>query len=146
MKNNKILIILITLFLIIILSIYALKISKENSSRALDNYNKEYETYLNKTIYGTELATLINKVVNTNENNDIKKDENNYFIENEENSIKIEIKMSLTEKTYPMEEIYNKNTAEFVKYFNVIEFKCTSLEYHEKTGKISKMFFEQVEK
>lgn len=146
MKNNKILIILITLFLITILSIYALKISKESTLRALDNYNKEYETYLNKTIYGTELATLINKVVNTNENNDIKKDENNHFIENEENSIKIEIKMSLTEKTYPMEEIYNKNTAEFVKYFNVIEFKCTNLEYHEKTGKISKMFFEQVEK
>lgn len=149
MKNNRILIILmtlITLFLIIVLSIYALKISKESSSRALDNYNKEYETYLNKTIYGTELATLINKAVNTNENNAIEKDENNHFIENEENSIKIEIKMSLTEKTYPMEEIYNKNTAEFVKYFNVIEFKCTSLEYHEKTGKISKMFFEQVEK
>lgn len=145
MKNNKILIILITLFLIIILSIYALKISKQSSSRALENYNKEYETYLDKTIYGTELATLINKVVNLNENNDIKKDENNHFIDNEENSIKIEITMLLTEKTYPMEEFYNNDTAEFVKYFNLIKFKCTSLDYHKKTGKISKMFFEQIE-
>ncbi|MGN1310250.1 MAG: hypothetical protein ACI4VP_00815 [Clostridia bacterium] len=143
---KKLLAVLIILFLIIIFSIYALKINKESSKRALEKYNNEYEFYLNKTIYGADLATIINKVINLNESNKVQKDEKNYYIENEENSIKIEIKMSLTEKTYPMEEIYNKNTAEFVKYFNVIEFKCTSIEYHKETGKISKMFFEQVEK
>lgn len=142
---KKLLIILLILFMIIIFSIYALFISKKVQTNNLTNYNREYEKYLNKTIYGTELATLINKVTNINENNKIEKNEKNHYIENEENSIKIEIAMLLTEKTYPMEEIYNTDTAEFVKYFNLEKFKCTKIEYHKKTGKISKMLFEQVE-
>lgn len=142
---KKLLIILLLLFMIIIFSIYALFISNKAKVNSLKNYNKEYEEYLNKTIYGTELATLINKVTNINENNKIEKDEKNHYIENEENSIKIEITMLLTEKTYPMEEIYNKDTAEFVKHFSLEKFRCTKIEYHNKTGKISRMLFEQVE-
>lgn len=142
---RKLLIILILLFMIIIFSIYGLFISNKAQTNSLKNYNREYEQYLNKIVYGTELATLINKVTNINENNKIEKNEKNYYIENEENSIKIDIKMLLTEKTYPMEEIYNKNTAEFVKHFNLEKFECVKIEYHNKTGKISKMIFEQVE-
>lgn len=141
---KKLLIILIILFLIIVFSIYALKINKESEARSLKKYNLEYEEYLNETIYGTDLATLINKAVNSNENNKIEKDENNYYIENEENSLKIEIKMTITKKTYPMEEIYNKDTAEFIKYFNTEKFECTKIEYHKKTGKVSKLIFEQI--
>lgn len=141
---KKLLIILIILFLIIVFSIYALKINKESEARSLKKYNLEYEEYLNETIYGTDLATLINKAVNLNENNKIEKDENNYYIENEENSLKIEVKMTITKKTYPMEEIYNKDTAEFVKYFNTEKFKCTSIKYHKKTEKVSRLIFEQI--
>lgn len=142
---KKVLIILLILFMIIIFSIYALFITNKAQTNSLRNYNREYEEYLDKTIYGTELATLINKATNVNEKNKIEKDKKNYYIENEENSIKIEITMLLTEKTYPMEEIYNTDTAEFVKHFNLEKFKCTKIEYHNKTGKISKMLFEQVE-
>ena len=141
---KKLLLILLLLFIIIIFSIYGLLINNKAQDNTLKNYNREYEEYLDKTINGTELATLINKVTNINEKNSIQKDENNYYIENQENSIKIEIKLIFTEKTYPMEEIYNKDTAEFVKYFNLEKFKCTSIEYHNKTGKISKMLFEQI--
>lgn len=141
---KKLLVILLLLFMIIIFSIYALFINNQTQIKTLKNYNKEYEEYLDKTIYGTELATLINKVTNINENNKIEKDKKNHYIENEENSIKIEITMLLTEKTYPMEEIYNTDTAEFVKHFNLEKFKCTKIEYHSKTGKISKMLFKQV--
>ena len=142
---KKSLIILLLLFMIIIFSIYLLIINNKAQINTVKNYNSEYEQYLGKTIYGTELATLINKVVNINEDNKIEKDEKNHYIENGENSIKIEIAMLLTEKTYPMEEIYNTNTSEFVKYFNLEKFKCTTIEYHSKTGKISNMLFQQVE-
>ena len=142
---KKVLIILLILFMIIIFSIYALFITNKAQTNSLRNYNREYEEYLDKTIYGTELATLINKATNVNEKNKIEKNKKNHYIENEENSIKIEITMLLTEKTYPMEEIYNTDTAEFVKHFNLEKFKCTKIEYHNKTGKISKMLFEQVE-
>lgn len=142
---KKLLVILLILFMIIIFLIYALFLTSKAQNNTLRNYNKEYEEYLDKTIYGTELATLINRVTNVNENNKIAKDEKNHYIENEENSIKIEITMLLTEKTYPMEEIYNTDTAEFVKHFNLEKFKCTKIEYHNKTGKVSKMLFEQIE-
>ena len=141
---KKLLLILLSLFIIIIFSIYGLLINNKELNITLKNYNREYEEYLNKTINGTELATLINKVINTNEKNGIKKDKNNYYIENEETSIKIEVKLIITEKTYPMEEIYNKDTDEFVKHFSLENFKCKSIEYHNKTGKISKMLFEQI--
>lgn len=142
---KKLLIILLILLIIIIFSVYALVINNKTRITNLKNYNREYEEYLDKTIYGTELATLINKVTNLNENNKIEKNDKKHYIDNGENSIKIEIKMLLTEKTYPMEEFYNTNTAEFVKHFNLEKFKCVKIQYHNKTGKISKMLFEQIE-
>lgn len=141
---KKLLLIMLVLFMIIIFSIYGLLTKGKIQSNSLKNYNREYEEYLNKKISGTELATLINKVININEKNDLKKDENNYYIENQEDSIKIEIELAITEKTYPMEEIYNKDTAEFVKHFSLENFQCTSIAYHKETGKVSKMLFKQI--
>lgn len=68
-----------------------------------------------------------------------------YYIDNGENSIKIDLKMTTVNKTYPMEEIYNKEITNFVQNFNFISFKCTSIEYHERTGKISKLVFEELQ-
>lgn len=142
---KKLLIILISLFIIIIFSIYALWLNNTSMKKNIENYNREYEEYLQKTINGTELATLINKVIYSNDKNNIQKDKNNYYIENDENSIKIEVTILLTEKTYPMEEFYNNDTAEFVKHFNLEKFQCTKIEYHNKSGKVSRMIFEQIE-
>ena len=143
---KKIVLIIFIVFLIIVFWLYALKIKQESKVREIKKYNTEYEAYLNKTIYGADLATLINKAVNSNEKNHIKKDKNKHYIENEKDSIKIEIKINLTNKTYSMEEFYNNDTAEFVKFFNAIEFKCNEILYHKETGKVSKMIFEQTEK
>ena len=101
---------------------------------------------LGKEIYGAEIATLINKVTEQNERNNVSKDENGYYIDNGTNSIKIDLKMITVEKTYPMELIYKNDVTNFVKNFNVILFKCTNIEYHKETGKVSKLIFEQIEK
>ena len=140
---KKTFIVLLTFFLIIVCMLYAFKIKKESEGRELKKYNLEFENYLNKTIYGADLATLINKAVNLNEENNIQKDEHNHYIENGENSLKIEVKLSYTKKTYSMEESYNNDTSEFVKYFNSNIFKCNQIFYHKNTGKVSKMMFEQ---
>ena len=84
--------------LILLIYVSGVLITKNNSNRIVKQENLKYEYYLDKTIYGTDLATIINKVVNENENNGIKKDENNYYIENEENSIKVEVKMKIKEQ------------------------------------------------
>lgn len=114
------------------------------------NYNKAkmenriYESYLNQEIYGNELATVINKAVNNNEINKVEKNNKGKYISNEKDSINIEIKMLDNDKIYLMEEIYRGGTDKFVQYYSIIKFKCMKLEYHQKTGKISYMFFEQI--
>ncbi len=141
--KNTFLIILAVIFIIICLTCTAL-INLRAEKTEIKKENVEYEEYLNKEILGTDLASLIGKAVDKNEKNNVQKDEKGYYIENAENSIKIDLKMTTIDKTYPMEEIYNNEMTEFVKNFNLIKFKCTSIEYHKKTGKISKMIFEEL--
>lgn len=142
MKNTLLLISIP--IVIIICSVCGLLITINTTNRIIKEENSEYEYYLGKTLYGTDVATLINKAVNQNENNRIEKDEKGYYTENSDNSLKIDIKMITIDKTYPMEEIYNNDITKFVQNFRLIEFKCTKIEYHKKTGKISKITFEQI--
>jgi len=106
--------------------------------------NANYEEYKDKEIYGIELGTLINKVIDKNTKNKIEKDSNEVFIVNEENSIKVEIYIKDNEQTYEMETFYNSGMQNFIKYYGTIQFKCSKIEYHQKTGKIKYLLFEQV--
>ena len=142
MKNSLLLIAIP--IVIIICSVCGLLITINTTNRIIKEENNEYEYYLNKTVYGVDVTSIINKAINENEKNNIQKNEKGYYIENDEDSIKIEIKMITIEKTYPMEEIYNNDITKFVQNFNLIEFKCTNIEYHEKTGRVSKLQFEQM--
>ena len=136
------------IFIIIIIVILAVIGIKYYSYKAEYNNivkeNSEYEEYKDKEIYGIDLGTLINKTVDKNTKNKIEKDENNMFIQNETNSIEIEIYMTDNETTYKMETIYNKGTEQFIQYYNNIKFKCSKIEYHEKTKKIKYLLFEQI--
>ena len=143
MKQSFLLILAIIFIVICIVSGTIINIQTEN--REISNYNSNYEKYLNKEIRGTEVATLINKVIDQNEKNNVQKDEKGYYIDNNQNSIKIDLKMTTIDKTYPMEEIYNNQITNFVQNFNQIKFKCIKIEYHKDTKKISKMIFEELE-
>ncbi len=146
---DKTLLLILALFFIIVCAatctISGLLININNEKQQIENDNKLYESYLNQEIPGTELATLIGKVINENEKNKIEKDENGYYINNKYNSLKIDLKMVTLDKTYPMEEIHNNKIANFVQYFNTVKFKCTSVEYHEKSGKVARLVFEELQ-
>lgn len=142
MKQSFLLILAIIFIIICVICTSLINIRAEQSS--IKKENKEFEKYLNKEILGTELASLISKVIDKNERNLVLKDKNGYYIENNENSIKIDLKMKTINKTYPMEEIYNNEIVLFVQNFNLIKFKCTSLEYHKKTGRVSRLIFEEL--
>ena len=107
--------------------------------------NEEYEKYKDQEVYGIDLATLINKAVDKNEKNNIPKDDKNLYIQNDENSIEIEIYIEDNETTYKMEVFYNSGTEQFIQYYGDIKFKCSKIEYHEKTGKIKYILFEQLQ-
>lgn len=144
---KKILICLI-IILIVITIIATMYVSNNNKQlEKIKNTNQEYELYLEKTVFGTDVTTIINKAINQNEKNNISKDEKGMYIENEENSIKVELVMLNEDEktTYQMETLQKAGIQGFIKNFNLINFKCSKIEYHEKTKLVKKIIFEQIE-
>lgn len=141
---KKTFLITILIIFIILCITYTFLINLRAEKEEIKKDNMQYEQYLNKQILGTELATLISKTVDLNQRNGVAKDEKGYYIDNGENSIKIDLKMTTIDKTYPMEEIYNNKITSFVQNFNFISFECKEIEYHKKTGRISKLVFEEL--
>lgn len=87
--------------------------------------NKQFESYEGQEIYGTELTTIINKAVDSNENNQVSKDGKGKYINNDKDSIQIEIKMLDNDTSYWMETLYSGGMDKFVQYYSEIKFKCT---------------------
>lgn len=140
---KKILVIIICLVIIILAVIFNKYINYKAEKNQITKYNIEFESYLEKQIYGTELTTVINKAVDNNEKNNVKKDEQGLYIQNNTNSIQIEIKITDNDTTYQMETLYGGGMVTFVQYYNFINFKCTKIKYN-KAGKICYMMFEQI--
>lgn len=141
---KKIIIILVALLICIMVAIIFFLNNIEAKQKMAKQFNLEYEQYLNKEIYGTDVGTILNKAIDHNETYQIKKDEQGIYIPDDENSIKIEIKFSLNETIYPMETIYKVGTTEFIRNFNTATFKGEVIAYHEKTGKIAEIRFTEI--
>ena len=139
----------IIIFLVIVLIIVAIVAYMYLNYKATYNQtqikNSQYESYDGQEIYGTDLATLINKAVDDNKKNDIQKDDQGLYVDNGENSIRIDIKFTDDDSIHTMEEIDNSGTDTFMQYYNQIKFKCTKIEHHSKTNMVSYLFFEQIE-
>jgi len=142
MKNT--ILVLFTIIIIIVTMISIRYFSYKNEYYNVLKENEEYEKYKDKEIYGIELGTLINKTVDKNVKNKVDKN-NGIFITNEENSIKIQIYMQDNQQTYEMENFYNGGIEQFIQYYGNIKFKCSKIEYHEKTHKVKYLLFEQQE-
>ena len=87
--------------------------------------NNQFESYYNQEFYGAEVVTIINKAIDNNLTNQVQRNEKGKFIENDTNSIKIDLKMLDNDKTYDMETLYAGGMDKFVQYYNEIKFKCT---------------------
>lgn len=134
-------------FLIIVVIIVGISYLYLNYKANYNQTKKEnipFESYYEKEIYGAELTTIINKAMDQNVLNEVEKNDKGKYINNDKNSIQIEIKMIDNDKVYTMETLHSGGMEKFVQYYNNIQFKCTKLEYHKSTGKIKYMLFEQI--
>lgn len=140
----KKIVIFLIIVLIIICGIFGLYLNYKaeyNSSRLS---NLEFEKYINKEVLGTDLATIINRAVDNNEKNEVEKNNKGIYLDNNQTSINIEIKMIDNDSIYQMETIYNGGIQNFINYYSNIKFKCTDIKYHNLTNKVKYMLFEQI--
>lgn len=138
----------IAIFLLIIISIVStisyLYLNSISNQRIAQKENIKFEIYKDEEITGAEVTTLINKAINSNQQNEIEKDKKGRYIDNETNSINIDIKFIDDDVTYNIEKIYNNGMDKFLTYYRDIKFKCVDVQYHDKTQKIKYMLFEQI--
>ena len=138
MKKSVLLICVILIVIIIICSVGIW--SNIKKVEVQKQANIEYEKYLDKDLYGTDVATILNKATNENKQNNVEKQDEKY-IDNNINRILIDLVMITNEKkektkSYRMETIEKVGINEFIKNFNTAKFKITKMEYHKQTGKI----------
>jgi len=130
--------------LIILAVIYYIYLNNKVNFNTTRKANLEFESYLNQEIYGNDLATVINRAVDNNSKNNVEKTNKGIYIDNEANSISIEIKFTDNDSVYKMETLYNSGMQNFINYYNRIKFKCTDIKYHNSTKKVKYMLFEQI--
>ncbi len=141
---KKIIICILSIFLIVIcIVVYGVYQKNENTAQ-IGVDNKTYESYENKEVLGTDIISIINKATDSNEKNDIKIGEDGNYIDNGKNSIRIEIKFKELDKVITMERINNVGIEKFWSNYGALSFKCTKIEYHEKTHRVKYMYFEEV--
>ena len=140
----KKIIIFFIIVLIIVASITYMYLNYQATYKQAQIQNEQYVSFEGKELLGTDLATLINKATDDNIKNNVQKDSNGLYVDNKKDSIRIDVLFTDDEKVHSMEEIYNSGTNTFMIYYNQIRFKCTNIEYHSKTGRVSYLYFEQI--
>ena len=129
--------------IIIVCMISYIYILNKSNERITMQQNQLFESYYQRQVYGAEIATIINKAMDSNYKNNVEKDNNNLYIENSTNSVKINIKMIDNDTIYPMELFANSGIQNFLEYYNNIQFKCVDIKYHENTKLVKSLLFEQ---
>lgn len=146
MKKNFLIIILI-LLVVTAISVYAVYTYRTQAIQA-QKVNKEYKAYYNVNFLGTQLISIINKTMDYNQKNEIEKDKDNkYYIDNEKNSIKIYVQFIYKNETKIvfMEDIASSGSQSFVNRYSTAKFKCTKIDYHEKTKNVKSLTFEEIQ-
>lgn len=134
-------------FLIVIIIVVGISYLYLNYKTIFNNAqkeNKQFESYYEQEVYGSDIATIINKAVDNNEKNEVEKDKKGKYVNNDKNSINIDIKIIDNDTIYNMEKLYTGGMDKFVQFYNQIKFKCTKIEYHKETKKVKYMLFEQI--
>lgn len=145
---KKIIILILITVIAVISIVFANYIEYMENKTQIMNVNKEFTRYQDSTLQINTVITLMNKAIQKNTENNISKDENNFFIENDTNSIKVFLEIKSRGSLIPMEDLIlgKKAGIEKVNYaFSDMLFEITELEYHKKTGQLKKVIIQAKE-
>ena len=138
--------IFLTIIILIVAGMAYMYINYQIKEAKIKQENSVYENFYKREISGTEVASLINKVIDSNRKNEVEKNSSGKFINNGINSINIDFKMLDDDKIYSMETFHKNGIMNFVEYYRDIRFKCMQIDYHKETGRVSYMLIEQITK
>lgn len=140
--KNKILLILIVFLVILAIASYFVY-NYRAQFLASQETNKIFEGYYNAKMLGTELVSVINRTEDINNKNNVDKNEQGMYIENDTNSIKVYIKLKYKDDytTLEIEKILQDGTDNFIKTYGTASFKGEEISYHEKTGNVKAIVF-----
>lgn len=140
MKKN--IIFMLIALIVIIVPIMVFISNYKQAKNEINKFNLLYEKYKNGKYYGSEIGSIINNAINNNEKNEIEKDENGFYIDDDKYCIKILIQLKSEEelKTYEMENLEKLGIDRFVKNFNLEQFDCSEITYNS-VGRINKIVF-----
>lgn len=144
--KNKILLIVVIFIVILGISVYFVYNYRTKFVES-QKINDIYKSYVDIQILGTELVSLINQTEDTNAKLHTEKNQEGLYIENEENSIKMYVKLKYQDDytTYEIEKILNNGIDNFIKLYGTASFKCTEINYHKKTGNVKDITFTEVD-
>lgn len=148
---KKVLISILIIFILIII-VVTLNISNNvTKMNAISNFNKEFEKFKEKTLYGADVLTIINKAIENNKENNIQRDDEGNFIEDDNYSIKVDLVLlskdkeeNIKETVHPMEKLEKVGLDGFISSFSITKFEFKDIKYNS-NGKISKITIKQIE-
>ena len=142
LMKNKILLIIVIFIIILSLAIYAIYQYRQSYIEA-QKINHEYSSYYDVQLLGTELVSIINRTEDINQKNQIQKDEEDIYIDNGTNSIKLYIKFKYKNEYTVIEgeKIASSGIENFIKTYSTASFKCTDISYHNKTKNVKAITF-----
>ena len=142
MKKTIIIISVIAICIVISIT-YAYSLYKDDINQ-IQKFNNQFSQYINQEFFGTELATIINLAIDNNEKYNIAKDTSVKYIPDDLYSVRIDVYMTDTQKTYSMETLNAGEISNLVNNYSNIQFKCTKVEYHKSNKRISYLYIEQI--
>lgn len=146
MKKILIIIIVAVITVVAVFTGKYIELSKQKSE--VKKINNEFLAYQKSIVKINRIVTLMNRAIDINNKNNIEKDENGIYEENNTNSIKVYLKVKSSDSKMEMERLMlnDKAGVEKVEYaFSDLIFEMTNVEYHKKTGQVKSITFEEKE-
>ena len=145
---KKILIIIIVAVITAVAVFTGKYIEYSKQKTQITKINNEFLAYQKSIVKINKIVTLMNRAIDLNNKNKIEKDENGFYKENNTNSIKVYLKVKSSDSKMEMEKLMldDKAGVEKVEYaFSDLIFEMTDVEYHQKTGQVKSITFEEKE-
>lgn len=145
---KKILIIILISVITIITICFAWYIEYSKQQLAVKKVNNEFLMYQKSMVKINTIVSLMNRAIDLNNKNNIPKDENNVYQENDKNSIKVYLEVKTSNSKMEMEKLMldKKAGVEKVEYaFSDLIFEMSDVQYHQKTGQIKSITFKEKE-